>query len=152
MEYYVKFNLRTLTTQTASECEVLGLDGNPLSVDSSQVSVLEEGDQVSLAGLLQRQDGRRLEAEVGLEILSDFTDKALEGQLPDEELSRFLVATDLAKSNCSWAETVRLLHTSGSGCGSLAGGLGSELLAGSFTSSGLSSSLLQIDKMCSRGR
>jgi hypothetical protein len=31
-----------------------------------------------------------LEAEIGLEISCDFTDETLEGELPDEELGRFL--------------------------------------------------------------
>jgi len=43
-------------------------------VDSAKVGVLEEGDEVSLNGLLKSTDGRRLEAEVALEILCDFTD------------------------------------------------------------------------------
>ena len=39
--------------------------------------VLEQPDEVGLAGLLQRGDGAGLEAQVGLEILSDFPHKAL---------------------------------------------------------------------------
>jgi hypothetical protein len=35
--------------------------------------------------------GRWLEMEVGLEILCNFVDKMLEGELPDEELYQFLV-------------------------------------------------------------
>jgi hypothetical protein len=42
--------------------------------------------------------------------VSDFTDKTLEGELPDEELSRFLV-TNFMKSNCSRAQMVGLLDT-----------------------------------------
>ena len=37
--------------------EILGLDGHTLSVDSSQVGVLEEGHQVCLGGLLEGHDG-----------------------------------------------------------------------------------------------
>lgn len=70
-------------------------------MDGAQVGVLEEGNEVSFDGLLERTDGRRLEAEVGLEVLRDFTDQALEGQLADEELGGFLVATDLAESDGS---------------------------------------------------
>ena len=46
--------------------EILGLDGNTLGVDGSQVGVLEEGDEVSLGGLLESHHSRRLEAEIGL--------------------------------------------------------------------------------------
>ena len=79
--------------------DVLGLDGDTLGVDSAEVGVLEEGDEVSFNGLLESTDGRALEAEIGLEILSDFTNETLEGELSDQELSRFLVATDLTESD-----------------------------------------------------
>lgn len=68
-------------------------------MDGAQVGILEEGDEVGLNGLLQGTDGGRLEAEVGLEVLSDFTDQTLEGQLADQELGRFLVATDFSQSD-----------------------------------------------------
>jgi hypothetical protein len=45
--------------------------GNTLSVDSSQVCVLEERHEVSLSGFLQGHDGGGLEAEIGL-----YTDKS----------------------------------------------------------------------------
>jgi histone H3 len=68
-------------------------------VDGAQVGVLEEGDEVSLNGLLKSTDGRGLEAEVGLEVLSNFTDKTLERQLADQELSGLLVATNFTESD-----------------------------------------------------
>ena len=48
-----------------------------------------------------------------LEVLSDLTNKTLEGELPDEELRRLLVATNFTKSDGTRAEAVRLLHTTG---------------------------------------
>lgn len=68
-------------------------------MDGAKVGVLEERDEVSLNGLLKSTDGRGLEAEVGLEVLGDFTDQTLEGELADEELSRLLVATNLTESD-----------------------------------------------------
>ena len=68
-------------------------------MDGAQVGVLEQGDEVSLDGLLESTDGGGLEAEVRLEVLSDFTDETLEGQLADQELSALLVTTDLTKSD-----------------------------------------------------
>jgi len=50
-------------------------------VDGAQVGVLKQGDEVGLNGLLERTNGRRLEAEIRLEVLSNFTDQALEGKL-----------------------------------------------------------------------
>lgn len=71
-------------------------------MDSAQVGILEQGDEVSLDGLLEGTDGRALEAEVGLEVLSDFADETLEGELADQELGGLLVATDLTESNGTW--------------------------------------------------
>lgn len=68
-------------------------------MDSAKVGVFEEGDEVCLDRLLESADGRALEAEIGLEVLSNLTDKTLEWQLADEELGRLLVATDLTKSD-----------------------------------------------------
>lgn len=68
-------------------------------MDGAQVGVLKERDEVSLDGLLESTDGGRLEAKVRLEVLSDFTDQALEGQLADQQLGGLLVTTDLTESD-----------------------------------------------------
>ncbi|KAH9406477.1 hypothetical protein TYRP_013457 [Tyrophagus putrescentiae] len=91
--------LGALTTDAAGQLDVLGHDGDTLGVDGAQVGVLEEANQVGLAGLLQGHHGRRLEAQVGLEVLGDLADQALEGQLADEQLGRLLVATDLTEGD-----------------------------------------------------
>ena len=106
-------SLTALATEAAGELDVLALDGDTLGVDGAEVGVLEEGDQVGLYGLLESTDGGGLEAEIGLEVLGDLTDKTLEGQLADEELSRLLVATDLTESDGSGLVAVRLLDTTG---------------------------------------
>ena len=46
-------------------------------MDGAQIGVLEQTHQVGLRSLLQSEDGRGLEAEIGLEVLGDFTDEAL---------------------------------------------------------------------------
>ena len=61
-----KFIQTMIMTMTKSTYEILGLDGHTLSVDCSQVGVLEEGDEVSLSGLLEGHDSRGLEPEIGL--------------------------------------------------------------------------------------
>ena len=124
-------HLRAFTTEAASELDVLGLDGDTFGVDGAQVGIFEERDEVGLDGLLKGTDGGGLEAEVGLEVLGDFTDKTLEWQLADEELSRLLVATDFSESDGTRLIPMRLLDTTG-GWGSLAGSLGSELLTRSL--------------------
>ena len=55
--------------------------------------------------------GRGCHSGTHLEILRNLTDQPLEGELPDEQLSRLLVATNLAEGDRSGAETVRLLDT-----------------------------------------
>lgn len=82
-------------------------------MNGAQVGVLEERDEVGLDGLLESADGGALEAQVGLEVLGDFTDQALEGELADEELGRLLVATDLTESDGTRLVAVRLLDTTG---------------------------------------
>jgi histone H3 len=91
--------LRALTAETTSELDVLGLDGDTLGVDGAEVGVLKERDEVGFDGLLESADGRRLEAEVALEVLGDLADEALEGELADQELGGLLVTTDLTESD-----------------------------------------------------
>ena len=92
-------HLGTLATKTTGELNVLGLDGDTLGVDGAKVGIFKEGDKVGFDGFLEGTDGGGLEAEVRLEVLGDFTDQTLEGELADQELGRLLVATDLAKSD-----------------------------------------------------
>lgn len=134
-------NLSTLATDTSGQLDVLRHDGHTLSMDGAEVGVLEESDQVSLAGLLQSHDGRALEAQISLEVLSDLTYKTLEWQLADEKLGGLLVTTDLTESNCSGPVTMGLLHAS-SGRGALASGLGGQLFAWSLAPGGFTSGLL----------
>ena len=80
-----------LPADAAGELHVLGHDGDAARVDGAQVRVLEQADEVGLGGLLQGKHGRSLEAEVGLEVLGDLADEALEGELADEELGGLLI-------------------------------------------------------------
>jgi hypothetical protein len=140
-------SLTALTAKTAGQLDVLGLDGDTLGVDGTQVGVLEERDEVGLDRLLKGTDGGGLEAEIRLEVLGDLTDKTLEGQLADEKLGGLLVATDLTESDGTRLVAVGLLDTTGRG-GGLAGSLGSELLAGSLATSGLTGGLLGAGHGC----
>ena len=110
-------------------------------MDSAQVGVFKEADQVSFGSLLKGHDGRGLEAQVCLEVLGDLTDETLEGQLADQELSGLLVTTDLTESNGTGPVTVRLLDSSCSRS-RLASSLGGQLLAWGLASGGFTSGLL----------
>ena len=114
--------------------DVLGHDGDAVSVDSAQVGVLEQSHEVSLSCLLESKHCSGLESEVGLVFLSDFTHKSLEWKLSDEELCGFLIFADFSESNSSGTEAVRLLDAS-SGRSTLASSLGGEVFAGSLEAS-----------------
>jgi hypothetical protein len=53
-------------------------------VDSTQVGILKQSNKVGLGSLLKSKDSGRLETEIGLEILSNLTNKTLERSLSDE--------------------------------------------------------------------
>ena len=133
--------LSTLSTDTASQLDVFGHDGDTLGVDGAEVSVLKQTNQVSLACLLKGHDGRALESQIGLEILSDLTDQTLEGKLADQKLSGLLVSPDLTESHGTRSVPVWLLHTPSSGS-RLASSFSSQLLPGSFSSGGFTCGLL----------
>ena len=133
--------LGTLTTDTPGQLDVLGHDGDTLGVDSAQVGIFEETDQVSLRCFLESHDGGGLETQVSLEVLSDLTDKTLEGQLADQKLGGLLVTTDLTESHGTGTIPMGLLDSTGGG-GALTGSLGGQLFTGGFASGRFTGSLL----------
>ena len=130
MAHYEQDCSRSLASDSASELEVLGHDGDSLGVDGAEVGVLEETNEVSLSGLLEGEDGRGLEAEVVLELRSDLTDESLEGELSNEKLGALLEAADLAESDGAGSEAVGLLDAVGGLLGLLGSGLVGDVLAG----------------------
>ena len=58
---------------------------------------------------------RDMSRKTDLDVLRDFTDETLEGELADEELRRLLVTTDFTKGDSTRPETVRLLDTASRG-------------------------------------
>ena len=141
--------LCSFPTDPPCQLNVFGHDGNPLSMDGAEVSVLKQTNQISLAGLLEGHDGRALESQIGLEILSDLTDQTLEGKLADQKLGGLLVSPDLTESHSSGPVSVGLLHSS-SGWGRFSGSLGGQLLPGGLSSSGLTGGLLGTSHICLR--
>lgn len=140
-------SLCPLAPDTASKLDILGHDGYTLSVDGTQVGVLEETYEVGLASLLEGHDAGGLESKVSLEVLGDLTDKPLEGQLPQEELGGLLVATDFTESHGTRPVPVGFLD-SASGGSTLASCLGGELLTGGLASGRFASSLLSTSHSC----
>lgn len=110
-------------------------------MDGTQIGVFKQANKISFTRLLQSPNGCTLEAQIRLEILGYFTNKALEGQLADQKLSRLLVTPDLSEGDSTWPVTMRLLDPASRGR-ALAGRLGGQLLAGRFASGGLAGGLL----------
>src|SRR5271155_2947867 len=134
--------LSALAAYATRQLDVLGHDRHALGVDRAQVGVFEEADEVGLARLLQGHDGRALEAQIGLEVLRDLANEALERQLADEQLRRLLVTTDLAQRHCSGPVAVGLLDAAGRRR-ALPRGLGRQLLARRLASGRLAGGLLR---------
>ena len=109
-------HLCSLSADSAGQLNVLGHDGDALGMDGAQVGVFKETNEISLASLLKSHHSRALEAQIGLEVLSDFSHKTLEGKLADEQLGRFLVPTNLTKSDCTRPVTMRFLDSTSGGC------------------------------------
>ena len=139
--------LRSLSTDAASQLDILGHDGDTLGMDGAKVGVLEKTHKVSLGRLLQGEHGGSLEAKVSLKVLGDLTHKSLEGELADKELGGLLVSADLSESHGTGSVAMGLLDSAGGG-GRLAVSLGGELLSGGLASSGLSCGLLSTGHCC----
>jgi hypothetical protein len=95
--------LSTFSTNSPGELDVFRHDSNPLGMDCTQVGVLKQTHQVGFSRLLKSQNSMTLEPQISLEVLGNFTDKALEGQFADEKLSALLVLTDFTKGDGSRA-------------------------------------------------
>uniref|UniRef100_S4RFW5 Uncharacterized protein n=1 Tax=Petromyzon marinus TaxID=7757 RepID=S4RFW5_PETMA len=102
-----------LATDASCQLHVLGHDGDTLGVNRTHVGVLKEPHQVGLACLLQGANGSTLEAQIGLKVLRDLTNQALDWQLADQQLRRRLVTTALTQRHRARSVTVRLLYTAG---------------------------------------
>ena len=76
-------NLRTFTSDSSRQLDILRHDGDSLGVDRAQVGVFEQANQVRFGRFLQGQHRGGLESQVSLEILGDFSDQSLERQLSD---------------------------------------------------------------------
>ena len=55
-------HLSTFSTDTSCQLDVFGHYGDSLGMDGTEISILEETNQISLARLLKRHDSCALEA------------------------------------------------------------------------------------------
>jgi hypothetical protein len=122
--------LRTLPADATGQLNVLGHDRHTFRMNGAKIGVFKESHQVGFGGLLQRQHGTALEAEITLEVLGNFTDQALEGELANQQIGTLLVPTNLPEGDRTRTVAMGLLD-SARGRSRLASGLGGQLLAGS---------------------
>lgn len=134
-------SLSALSANAPSQLDVLWHDGDALGVDGAQVGVFEKANQVGLASFLKGHHGRTLEAEVRLEVLSNFPHQALKGKLADQKFGRFLVTANFTQGHGTRAISMRFLNPA-CGRGTLASSLGSKLLTRSLATGTLASGLL----------
>jgi len=134
-------SLSTFSSDSASQLDVLGHDGDSLGVDCAQVGVFEKTDQVGFTGFLEGHDSWALETKISLEVLSDFTDQSLEWEFSDQKFCALLVSSDFTESDGSWPVSVWFLDSTSCRC-ALTCGLGGKLLSWSLSSGGFTCGLL----------
>merc|ERR1719402_1797863 len=122
-ETCARYELGPLASDPPGKLDVLGHDGDSLGMDGTEVGVVEQSHEVSLAGLLESSHSGRLEPQVGLKILSNFTHQSLEGKLPDQQFGRLLVTSNFPQSNRARPVSVGLLDATSAGS-TLPGSLG----------------------------
>ena len=101
--------LHAFATDTHSQLNVLGHDGDALAVNGTQIGVRKKVGQVGFRGLLQSHNGRRLETQVRLKVRGDFSHQTLEWQLSNQEFRALLIATNLAQGDGAGAIAVGFL-------------------------------------------
>jgi len=88
-----------VASNAAGQLHVFGKDSDSPGVNGAQVGVFHQADEVSLGSTLKSEDSGALEAKILANAGGNFTHKALEGQLSDQQLSALLVSPDVAKGH-----------------------------------------------------
>jgi len=127
MKTYYEGNLSAFITNSSRQLNILWHNNDAFCMNSAQVSILKEINQISLRCFLQGPNRCALEAQIGFKVLGDLTHQVLEGQLSDQQLRRLLVSSNFFQSYSTGSVTMRLLDAS-SGRGTLTRHFGGELL------------------------
>ena len=81
------------------QVHVLLLHGDASSVDGAEVGVLEQPDNVSFRGFLERVEGLALESQLVIHVCRDASDKPLEAGSGQKHIYTLLVALDLSEGD-----------------------------------------------------
>ena len=95
-------NLGPLAPDPPGELDVLGHNGDPLSMDGAQVGVLEQPNQISLTGFLESAHSGGLKPQISLKILSYFMNLGTKTKVQETERVR----TNLWKGNFLMSSSV----------------------------------------------
>jgi len=79
--------------------DILGHNCDSLAVNSTQLCVLKEADEVGLRRLLKGQNSRHSKARYVGVIFCDFSHRTLEGRVADEQLPRALELADVPQGD-----------------------------------------------------
>ncbi|KYN36183.1 hypothetical protein ALC56_09461 [Trachymyrmex septentrionalis] len=90
--------LSAFTANSPCQLYIFWHDRDTFGVNGAQIRVFEQAYQVSFRRFLKGTYSGALKAQIGLEILCDFTNQTLERQFPDEQLRGLLVSSDFSQS------------------------------------------------------
>ena len=137
----------SVSSDSSGEQEILLHDGLSLGVDSAQVGVLEESDEVGLGSFLDCDEGLGSESDLVINALGDGPHESLEGRSQEEQGGRLLVSLDLSQGDGAGSESVssNLSLNSSLGGGGLLADLASLRFGVSLGSTTLLTSFLSCD-------
>ena len=75
-----------ISSNTFRQLEVLGHDSHSLGMDSAEVSVLKQRNQISFSSFLEGKNCLALEPDFLFELGCDFSHQSLEGELSDQQV------------------------------------------------------------------
>lgn len=97
-------DLSAFTANSPCQLYIFWHDRDTFGVNGAQIRVFEQADQVSFRRFLKGTYSGALKAQIGFEILRDFTNQTLKRQFPDEQLCRLLVSSDFSQSYSTRSE------------------------------------------------
>lgn len=127
---------------TSRQLDIFWHDCDSLSMDRTQIGVLEQPNQIRFRSFLQGEQGVRLKSDVALVVLGYLAHEALERKLADQEIGGSLQLANLSQSESARPVAARFLHTRRVTRLGLTCRLGGQHFAGSLASGGLARGLL----------
>ena len=79
---------------------------------STQIGIFKKANQIGLTSLLQSTKICTLEAQICIEVLSNFSHQTLKRELADQKFSGLLIASDFTECHSTRPVTMRFLHPS----------------------------------------